>query len=125
MERIQTSTVTRQFKRTFGEATLNELGRISRFCRRERDVTPFRLALSLIESFASGSANCIADIQRAFNALCETTVCYKPFHNQLAKRQFLAERAVHCEACCRTLGRRPALQPLAPQMRRTSRNCLL
>ena len=88
MERIQTSTVTRQFKRTFGEATLNELGRISRFCRRERDVTPFRLALSLIESFASGSANCIADIQRAFNALCETTVCYKPFHNQLAKRQF-------------------------------------
>ena len=88
MERIQTSTVTRQFKRTFGEATLNELGRISRFCGRERDVTPFRLALSLIESFASGSANCIADIQRAFNALCETTVCYKPFHNQLAKRQF-------------------------------------
>ena len=86
MERIQTSTVTRQFKRTFGEATLNELGRISRFCRRERDVTPFRVALSLIESFASGSANCIADIQRAFNALCETTVCYKPFHNQLAKR---------------------------------------
>ena len=88
MERIQASTVTRQFKRTFGEATLNELGRISRFCRRERDVTPFRLALSLIECFASGSANCIADIQRAFNALCETTVCYKPFHNQLAKRQF-------------------------------------
>ena len=69
-------------------ATLNELGRISRFCRRERDITPFRLALSLIESFASGSAKCIADIQRAFNALCETTVCYKPFHNQLAKRQF-------------------------------------
>lgn len=88
MERIQASTVTRQFKRSFSEATLNELGRISRFCRRERDITPFRLALSLIESFASGSAKCIADIQRAFNALCETQVCYKPFHNQLAKRQF-------------------------------------
>lgn len=88
MERIQASTVTRQFKRTFGEATLNELGRIARFCRREREITPFRLALSLIECFASDSAKCIADIQRSFNALCETTVRYKPFHNQLAKRQF-------------------------------------
>ena len=88
MERIQASTVTRQFKRSFCESTLNELGRMVRFCRREREVTPFRLALSLIESFASDSAKCIADIQRGFNALCETTVCYKPFHNQLAKRQF-------------------------------------
>ena len=86
MERIQASTVTRQFKRSFCERTLNELGRMVRFCRREREVTPFRLALSLIESFASDSARCIADIQRAFNALCGTTVCYKPFHNQLAKR---------------------------------------
>ena len=88
MEQFETSTVTKQFKRSFGEATLNELGRLSRFCRRERQVTPFRLALSLIESFASGSVTCIADIQRAFNALCETTVQYKPFHNQLAKREF-------------------------------------
>ena len=88
MERIQASTVTRQFKRTFGEVTLNELGRVAGFCRREREITPFRLALSLIESFASDSAKCIADIQRSFNALCETTVRYKPFHNQLAKRQF-------------------------------------
>jgi hypothetical protein len=88
MERIQASTVTRQFKRTFGEATLNELGRVARFCRREREITPFRLALSLIESFATDSVKCIADIQRSFNALCETTVRYKPFHNQLAKRQF-------------------------------------
>jgi len=88
MERIKANTITRQFKRTFGQETLNELGRISRFCRRERTVTPFRLALSLIETFATGSARCIADIQRGFNALCETDVQYKPFHNQLAKRQF-------------------------------------
>lgn len=88
MERSQVSTVTRQFKRSFGEETLNELGRESRFCQRERQVTPFRLALSLMESFSSGATQCIADIQRAFNALCETRVCYKPFHNQLAKREF-------------------------------------
>lgn len=88
MERSKANTATREFKRMFGKATLNELGRICRFCRRERDVTPFRLALSLIESFSNGSTRCIADIQRAFNALCGTTVKYKPFHNQLAKRQF-------------------------------------
>ena len=56
MERIQASTVTRQFKRTFGDATLNELGWIFQLCRRERDITLFRRAVSLIESFASGSA---------------------------------------------------------------------
>lgn len=61
---------------------------MARFCRRERVVTPFRLALFLIERFSTGSVKCIADIQRAFNALCESEVCYKPFHNQLAKRQF-------------------------------------
>ena len=88
MERIQASTVTRQFKRTFNEARLNELGKLSKFCRREREVTPFRLALSLIESFASGSTRCIADLQRAFNALSGAEVQYKPFHNQLSKRQF-------------------------------------
>ncbi len=85
MERINANAATREFRRMFGKAALNELGRI---CRRERDVTPFRLALSLIESFSNGSTRCIADIQRTSNALCGTTVKYKPFHNQLAKRQF-------------------------------------
>lgn len=32
MEHSQASTVTRQFKRTFGEETLNELGKLARFC---------------------------------------------------------------------------------------------
>ena len=88
MKHSEISTVSRQLKRTLGERTLNDLGRATRFCRREREVTPFRLAVSLIESFAGHSASCIADIQRAFNALCSTTVRYKPFHNQLAKKQF-------------------------------------
>ena len=88
MEHNEISTVSRQLKRTLGERTLNDLGRATRLCRRERAITPFRLAVSLIESFAGHSASCIADIQRAFNALCSTTVRYKPFHNQLAKKQF-------------------------------------
>ena len=88
MERIEVSTVTRQFKRTFDEGTLNELGKRTRLCQRERTVTPFRLALSLIEVFASPRVPCIADLHRGFNALCEEGVRYKPFHNQLAKKGF-------------------------------------
>ncbi len=88
MEYRQINMVSRQLKRTLGKDALNELGRATRFCRRERAISPFRLAVSLIESFSGHSANCIADIQRTFNALCATKVRYKPFHNQLAKKQF-------------------------------------
>lgn len=77
-----------QFKRAFDQTALNELGRIARFLKRERIVTPHRLAMSLIEAFAGGNLHSIADLQRAFNARCAEHVQYKPFHNQLAKRHF-------------------------------------
>ena len=86
--RFEASTVVRQFKRTFDEASLNELGKATRLCRREREVTPYRLMLALLESFASGTLDSIADIHRAFNALCGRQIRYKPFHNQLAKPGF-------------------------------------
>ena len=44
--------------------------------------------LALIESFATGTLDSIADIQRAFNALCEKQIQYQPFHNQLSKPGF-------------------------------------
>ncbi len=88
MRQFQASTVTKQFKRTFDEASLNALGKVTRLCRREREATPYRLMLTLIESFAVGKLDSIADIHRAFNALCEKSVQYKPFHNQLSKRGF-------------------------------------
>lgn len=85
---IDASTVVRQFKRTFNESSLNELGKATRLCRREREATPYRLMVTLVQAFASGKLNSIADIHRAFNALCERQIQYKPFHNQLAKRGF-------------------------------------
>jgi hypothetical protein len=88
MERIAASTVSKQFKRTFDEASLNKLGKATRLCRREREATPYRLMLTLVEAFASGSVDSIADIHRAFNALCDKQVQYKPFHNQLSKPGF-------------------------------------
>lgn len=90
MERIEANTVTKQFKRAFDEASLNELGKATRLCRREREATPYRLMLTLIASFATGTLDSIADIHRAFNALCERRMRYKPFHNQLSKPGFPA-----------------------------------
>ena len=78
----------RQIKRVLSPTVLNDLGRRVGFCHRERLVTPYRLVLGLLSSHATGPVETLADLQRQFNALFGTTVAYKPFHNQLAKRSF-------------------------------------
>jgi len=85
MGRFDANSFVRRFKRVMSEDTLNDLGRATRFCQRERLVTPYRLGLSLLSSFASGRVETLADLQRDFNALFGSAIAYKPFHNQLAK----------------------------------------
>ena len=97
MERKHLSTVARQFKRSFSQQVLNGLGKAVRFCFRVRAITPYRLALGLIEVFATMQVKTIADVHRAFNALCNTTVHYKPFHNQLVKATFPTVMRGLCE----------------------------
>ena len=77
-----------QIKRVLPPTHLNDLGHRVGFCYRERLITPYRLVLSLLANHATGPVEILADIQRQFNALFGTTVAYKPFHNQLAKRSF-------------------------------------
>ena len=77
-----------QIKRVLSPTVLNDLGRRVGFCHRERLITPYRLVLSLLAGHATGPVETLADMQRQFNALFGTTVAYKPFHNQLAKRSF-------------------------------------
>jgi hypothetical protein len=88
MQTVNVGVMRKQFNRSFSESRLNELGKRLRFCQRERCITPQRLALSMMEAFGSRDLDSIADLQRTFNACCEQNVHYKPFHNQLAKRQF-------------------------------------
>lgn len=76
MERIEVNTVTRQFKRTFDEYELNELGKRTRLCQRERTVTPFRLALSLIEGFASPKAPLTRCVNEGF-AISPFTISWR------------------------------------------------
>lgn len=97
MEHKNISMVARQFKRTLSEQALNTLGKSVRFCRREREITPYRLALGLTEVFATARVETIADAHRSFNALCDSTVQYKPFHNQLAKAAFPTFMRSLCE----------------------------
>ena len=77
-----------RFKRVLSAQSVNALGRLTRYCHRERVITPHRMAMSLLASCARGRVQTLADLQRDFNALFGTSVAYKPFHNQLAKRQF-------------------------------------
>jgi hypothetical protein len=88
MEQGQVRKLAKQFKRMFAEPVLNALGKAIGFCKHERDIAHYRLCLGLIEVFAAGKVEAIADIHRAFNARCGSDVQYKPFHNQLAKAQF-------------------------------------
>lgn len=88
MEQRQPNTMMKQFKRALNERELNDLGKRLGFCRREREVTPYRLSLGMLDVFANNEISTIADMQRGFNALCEKRVQYKPFHNQLAKPSF-------------------------------------
>ncbi len=88
MEQGQVSKLAKQFKRMFAAPVLNAMGKAVGFCKREREITPYRLCLGLIEVFAAGRVETIADIHRAYSARCGTDVQYKPFHNQLAKAQF-------------------------------------
>lgn len=88
MEQVKPNTIMKQFKRIFSEIELNDLGKRLGFCKREREVTPYRLVLGMLDVFSNYQVNTIADIHCGFNALCEKRVQYKPFHNQLVKPTF-------------------------------------
>jgi hypothetical protein len=77
-----------QIEQVLGEEAVNRLGREVGFAHRLRLLTPFRLVAALVGAFGGQTVNCIADLVRAFNAVFDTAVAYKPFHNQLAKRHF-------------------------------------
>jgi hypothetical protein len=88
LDKKQASKLSRQLKRRFFETTLNALGKRVGFYRRERELTPYRLCLGLIEVVGLSEVENIANIRRSYNVLCVSNVQYKPLHNQLVKRWF-------------------------------------
>lgn len=77
-----------QFKQLMAPDTVDALGRHVGLCQRRRQVTPWRLALSLLSGFATQTLDSLADLQRHYNALFDTDLAYKPFHKQIAKPTF-------------------------------------
>jgi Transposase DDE domain len=88
MDHGQLSMVADKFQWVFSESLLNTCGKDTKFCRRERTITPFRLGLALTAACASQRIETLADFHRGFNALFDTTITYKAFYNQLAKPHF-------------------------------------
>ena len=100
MDHGQLSMVADKFQWVFSEPLLNTCGTEAKLCRRQRIITPFRLALALTTTCASQAVETIADFHCAFNAFWGTTITYKAFYNQLAKPHFadfartMAERLI-------------------------------
>jgi hypothetical protein len=85
MDRQQLTIMANKFQSVFDASMLNERGNQLEFCRRQRQITPWRFGLSVVASMAAQEVHSLADLQRHFNALWDTEVSYKAFYNQLAK----------------------------------------
>lgn len=88
MDAQELTMIATQLKQAFDPEVLTHLGRETGFTERLRRVTPQRLGLALLTACAAQKVETLADLQRAFNALNDTTVSYKPFYGQLAKPAF-------------------------------------
>ncbi|MCP4988795.1 MAG: hypothetical protein GY928_22910, partial [Colwellia sp.] len=52
MGQLNINKMSKQIKQLFSKDSINSLGKKVRFCKRERDISPFRLALGLLETLA-------------------------------------------------------------------------
>lgn len=71
------------------EFKINDIGKSTGFCSRQRTVKPFELVMSLLTALGDKTVDSISDLHRYFTGLTFSDVQYKPFHNQLSKPEFL------------------------------------
>lgn len=75
----------------FSADSLQKTAKRVGFVQRCRAIHPLQLVLSLVSSLSKGNCTAIADLHRQFNGLClseKDNVAYKPYHNQLRKKEF-------------------------------------
>ena len=65
-----------KFKKFFSQGSLNELGKAVNLSKREREITPHKLAVSLITILADHKIKSIADIHRGFNKMFGCIRCW-------------------------------------------------
>jgi len=83
------NTELKRLTEVLNEFKINEIGKRSKFCARQRVIKPFELVMSLITALGEKSVDALTDLHRYFVKLTETDVQYKPFHNQLSKPEFV------------------------------------
>jgi hypothetical protein len=85
MDPQQLTIMAKKFQSVLDADVLNERGRQLGFAERERLITPFRFALSVVASMANEQVESIAALHRQFNDLWDLDTHYRGFYNQLAK----------------------------------------
>lgn len=85
---LSLASITKRIVGVLGETSVDETARNSGFMQRKREITPLALTVACLSTLAVGNARWLADILRTLNAQFETSVQYKPFHNQLSKEAF-------------------------------------
>jgi len=88
MNKIYIKRLGHKCKKFFSEKTLNDLGKSLKLASRCRQITPYRLGMAFITVLSQHEIKTIADLHRGFNNLFDVNIAYKPFHNQLRKKQF-------------------------------------
>jgi hypothetical protein len=86
--KLDPESIANALRDALGAEELKQLARQCGFQRRERKVGALEMLVSCISALGSGEAQWIADIVRTFNKLTGKTIRYKPFYNQLAKKEF-------------------------------------
>jgi len=88
MNETELSRIHQKMKPALDEETINGFGGTTGFLERKRKVTSFSLATTLICLLAAQKVESLADLPQRFVALSGENIEYKPFHNQLAKKNF-------------------------------------
>ena len=88
MDQRQLTRMQRKLKKALNQGRIDEVGRQIGFILRERVVTSYSLALSLLCALSVLPVRSLADLHRAFVALTGKDIEYKPFHDQLSKEAF-------------------------------------
>jgi hypothetical protein len=87
MDPQQLTIMAKKFQSVLDAAVLNERGKQLGFAERERLITPFRFALSVVASMANEQVESIAALHRQFNDLWDLDTHYRGFYDQLVKDQ--------------------------------------
>jgi hypothetical protein len=87
MDPQQLTIMANKFQSVLDATVLNERGKRLNFAQRERLITPFRFALSVVASMATEQVESIAALHRQFNDLWDLDTHYRGFYEQLVKDQ--------------------------------------